>query len=38
MMRDAVHSIVPNLRVSPLALPLVACFDVVASIDDCEVA
>ena len=36
-MRDAVHSLVPNLRVSPLALPPPALrFEGVVSMDDCE--
>ena len=36
-MSDAVHSLVPNLRVSPLALPPPALrFEGVVSVDDCE--
>jgi len=35
--RDAVHSSVPQLASLPLALPLMACFNVVLSIDDCTV-
>jgi hypothetical protein len=36
-MRDAVHSPVPNLLVSPLALPPPALrFEGVVSMDDCE--
>ena len=36
-MSSAVHSLVPNLRVSPLALsPRLARFDLVVSVDDRE--
>lgn len=36
-MHGAVHNLVPNLRVSPLALPppLATC-EVLVSMDDCE--
>lgn len=36
-MRDTVHSLRPQLASLPLALPLVARFEVIASMDDCEV-
>jgi hypothetical protein len=35
-MRDAIHSLVPNLRVSPSRSPSSLAAEVIASIDDCE--